>query len=169
MCSECFEDLHKKPAFIHHESGALGELGMTPRACTVDSFLHFRHAYLQLTLSHAFSSLSHILSYPPCALTLRVILISARSYPPRALTLRMLLLSAHSYVHSCISSHTERKKAPSCLTHKKELELYCISCRGLVCVMCVTLDGEHRGHQCMPLEDYIETCKEELVQVCIFS
>lgn len=35
MCSECFGDLHKKPAFVHHESGALGDLGMY---CTLRVF-----------------------------------------------------------------------------------------------------------------------------------
>lgn len=33
-------------------------------------------------------------------------------------------------------------------------------------MVCVTLSEEHKGHQCIPLEEYMETCKEEIVQVC---
>lgn len=60
---------------------------------------------------------------------------------------------------------TERTSHPLCVVHKKELELYCVPCKGLVCVLCVTFEEGHKGHHYVPLEEYVDTCREELLQV----
>lgn len=58
----------------------------------------------------------------------------------------------------------DRRKNPLCISHNKELSMFCTVCKGMVCVLCVTTGDTHKNHTCISTEEYVETCQEELIQ-----
>jgi len=56
----------------------------------------------------------------------------------------------------------ESKKLYQCSKHKNDLQLYCIKCNQMICLMCQY--GEHKGHEVLPIIDYADICKNDVIK-----
>lgn len=59
------------------------------------------------------------------------------------------------------TGHQPEKKTEICLTHKRNLSVYCNACDAVLCTKCLS---NHSGHDTMDLEDKVSLCKSKVRQ-----
>ena len=53
----------------------------------------------------------------------------------------------------------QQAKRRQCVKHTKyEREVYCVTCRQVICTMCVVVEHKSPEHQCHPLSDEVDEC-----------